>query len=148
MADKNLKKHPAQWPKGVSGNPAGRPAGGANKSTLIARALLDGETEALTRKIIEMALAGETACLKVCFERLVPVRRDAPVAIVLPKVESPSDLPRVTQSILEAVSDGALTPGEGLSITNLVDSHRKSLEVEDLDKRIRRLEGRDHHDAR
>jgi hypothetical protein len=45
--------------RGHSGNPAGRPAGARNRKTLAASLLLDGEAEALTRKAVELALAGD-----------------------------------------------------------------------------------------
>ena len=44
------------FPKGQSGNPAGRPIGARNAATQLAEALLDGEAEALTRKLVELAL--------------------------------------------------------------------------------------------
>jgi hypothetical protein len=44
--------------KGQSGNPAGRRFGRRNKTTLAAASLLAGEAEALTRKAVELALAG------------------------------------------------------------------------------------------
>jgi hypothetical protein len=44
---------------GVSGNPRGRPTGSRNQATLAAAALLDGEAEAITRKAIELTLAGD-----------------------------------------------------------------------------------------
>ena len=45
--------------KGRSGNPGGRRQGSRNKATLAAAALLAGESEALTRKAVEMALGGD-----------------------------------------------------------------------------------------
>jgi Family of unknown function (DUF5681) len=45
--------------RGQSGNPGGRPAGARNRRTLAAAVLLDGEAEALTRKAVELALAGD-----------------------------------------------------------------------------------------
>ena len=43
--------------KGRSGHPGGRRAGSRNKKTLAA-ALLEGESEALTKRAVELALAG------------------------------------------------------------------------------------------
>ncbi len=38
-------------------------------------ALLDGEAEALTRKAIDLALAGDTVALRLCMERVCPTDR-------------------------------------------------------------------------
>jgi hypothetical protein len=58
--------------KGVSGNPAGKPPGSRNRTTLAVQALLDGEAERLTRKCVELALQGDSTALRLCMERLVP----------------------------------------------------------------------------
>ena len=60
---------------GQSGNQNGRPKGARGKATMIAEALLDGEAEKLTRKAIEMALAGSEPCLRLCMERILPPKR-------------------------------------------------------------------------
>ena len=51
----------SRWKKGQSGNPNGRAAGSRNRATLAIEALLEGEGEALTRKAIELAKAGDMA---------------------------------------------------------------------------------------
>jgi hypothetical protein len=55
--------------KGRSGNPAGKPKGARHRATVAAEALLDGEAEGLTRKAIEMALAGDGTALRLCLDR-------------------------------------------------------------------------------
>jgi hypothetical protein len=63
------------------GNPGKKP-GTRNKATMAALALLEGEGEALTRKAVELAKAGDTVALKLCLDRLLPkgraVRIDLP----------------------------------------------------------------------
>jgi hypothetical protein len=44
-----------------TGNP-GKPQGARHKATLAAVALLSGEAEGLTRKAVELALAGAATC--------------------------------------------------------------------------------------
>jgi hypothetical protein len=46
--------------------------------------LLEGEAKALTRKAIELGLAGDTTALRLCLERLVPPRKDRPISLDLP----------------------------------------------------------------
>ena len=57
--------------KGQSGNPSGRPRGSINRSTQVARLLLDGEATALSRKAVELALAGEPRAWRLCLDRSV-----------------------------------------------------------------------------
>ena len=50
------------------GNPGRRP-GAKNRSTLLATALLEGETEALLRTAIQLAWAGDVVMLKFLLSR-------------------------------------------------------------------------------
>jgi hypothetical protein len=118
---------------GQSGNPAGKPKGTRHKATLAMEALLDGEVEGLTRKAVEMALAGDTAALRLCLDRIAPVRRDRPVTF---------DLPKAASAILDAVSAGHVTPGEAAELGKLVEAFARTLEVAELESRIARLEER------
>jgi hypothetical protein len=60
--------------KGRSGNPAGRPRGSISRSTRAAQLLLDGEATALSRKAVELALAGDPTALRLCLDRTVAPR--------------------------------------------------------------------------
>ena len=66
------KQRGRPWAKGESGNPRGKRQGARHRTTLAAEALLDGEAKALTRKAIELALAGETVALRLCLDRILP----------------------------------------------------------------------------
>ena len=77
---------------GNNANPTGRPLGSKHKATLAIEALLEGEAEKLTRKAVELALAGDTTALRLCLERLVPPAKSRRVSIDLPKLEVPTAL--------------------------------------------------------
>jgi hypothetical protein len=53
-----------RWKKGQSANTNGRAAGSRNRTTLAIEALLEGEGEALTRKAIDLARAGDMQALR------------------------------------------------------------------------------------
>jgi hypothetical protein len=74
--------------RGQSGNPAGRPRGAGNKTTLAVEALLDGEAKTITRKAIELAKAGDISALRLCLDRIAPPRKDRPVLFDVPKINS------------------------------------------------------------
>src|SRR5215469_17150646 len=78
---------------GQCGNPAGRPPGTRNKATETAELLLEGEAEALTRKAVEKAPAGDPMALRLCLDRLIPPRRGRKVQLAnVPPVGSVAEL--------------------------------------------------------
>ena len=80
-----------------------------NRATRLAAELLDNEGEALTRKAVELALAGDIGALRLCLERIYPARR-ARVQIDLPKVETAADLPKAMSAVLAADSVSTKRP--------------------------------------
>jgi hypothetical protein len=125
---------------GQSGNPKGRAKGSRNQMTLAMEALLDGESEALTRKAIELALGGDITALRLCLDRVLPPRKDRPVTFTLPAIASTQDAAAAMASILTAVSCGDVTPGEAAEISRLIDAYVKAVEATELHERISRLE--------
>src|SRR5207342_1485742 len=112
--------------KGRSGNPAGKPKGARHRATLAAEVLLDGEAEALTRKAIELALAGDPVALRLCLERIVGPRRGRAVELVgelaLPALASVADLAGAMTRVAAAATQGAITPDEALALSQMVES--------------------------
>ena len=96
----------SKFKTGLSGNPGGRPKGSLNKATLATQALLDGEAEALTRKVVELAKDGNPVALRLCLDRLLPPRKDRPINFTLPRIEGAQDLVKALGAILEAVAQG------------------------------------------
>ena len=124
----------------ASGNP-GRPHGARHKVTIAVEELLEGDTEALARKAIDMALEGDTTALRLCLERIAPPRKDAPVQFDLPEFSNASEAATAASAILKAVSDGSLSPLEGATVMGLVENYRRVLETTELENRITALEG-------
>jgi hypothetical protein len=107
---------------GKSGNPSGKPKGTRNKTTLAIEHLLDGEAQAITRKAIEMAKAGDGTAMRLVMERLIAPRRDRAVPFALAKVQSSADALGAVASVLEAVAAGKLTPSEAAELSKIIDS--------------------------
>ncbi len=127
--------------KGMSGNPRGKPKGARHKATMAAEALLDGEAQALSRRAVELALAGDTVALRLCLERILPPRRDRPVKFDLPLLQSPEDAVAAATAITEAVASGELTPDEAVGIGRLIETYVKAAELHELERRVAALEG-------
>jgi hypothetical protein len=133
-------KQSGRFQKGQSGNPNGRPPGSRNKTTLAVDALLDGEAETLTRKAIELANKGDVTALRLCLDRIAPVRKDRPVTFTLPPIASASDAAKASASLVAAVSLGEITPSEAVELGRLLECYVRTLEVTEIEERLAKLE--------
>ena len=125
--------------KGRSGNPGGRRQGSYNKATVAAPTLLARESEALTRKTVEMALAGDPAAMRLCMERVLPPCLERIVKFRLPPIEgtltgetsgpSARDVSRAMNAVTSALARGEITPGEAETIAGLVDTFVRAIET-------------------
>jgi hypothetical protein len=129
------------WKPGQSGNPSGKPRGARHRATVAAEQLLAGEAKALTRKAIELALQGDTTALRLCMDRVAPVRKGT-VRIALPAVTTPGDLVTALGAISEAVARGELTPDEGQAVAVILEGQRRAIETMELEARLARLEAK------
>lgn len=125
--------------KFAQGNP-GKPKGARNKTTRAVEELLDGQSEAITQKAVDLALAGDTTALRLCMERIAPPRKDTPVLFDLPPMESAHDAAVAAQAVLAAVAGGDLTPIEGAVVMGLVEQYRRTLELSEFERRLIALE--------
>ena len=123
------------------GNP-GKPKGTRHKATQAIQALLDGEGEALTRKAIELALAGDATALRLCLDRLLPALRERPIAVELPPLNSGQDAVAASAALLAAVSVGEIAPGEAREVGTLLELHLKAVAQHELEVRLAELEAR------
>jgi len=128
------------FPKGQSGNPAGRRQGSRNKATLALEALMDGQAEAITQKAVDLALEGDTTALRLCLDRILPPRKSRPVNIALPEVTTAEGVADAQATVVQAVAGGELTPEEGTTITNILEARRKAIETQEHESRIAALE--------
>jgi hypothetical protein len=125
---------------GQSGNPSGRPKGARNKTTVAVETLLDNEAEALTRKVVAMALEGNIAALKLCIERLLPPRRDRAIEFNLPKIESAADAVAASGAVLESCAAGILSPSEAADVMGLIKTHLHAIELTQIESGMATLE--------
>jgi len=95
---------------------------------------MEGEGEALTRKCIELAKAGDMTALRLCLERIYPVRKGRPVAIELPPVETASDVLAAHAVVIQEMAAGNLTPDEGAAFIGALENKRKAIETVEIEQ--------------
>lgn len=130
------------FPKGRSGNPNGRPPGTRNRALLALDALLDGEAEAITRKAIEEAKAGNPIALRMCLDRVAPARKDRPITFDLPAIATTADLTKATGALLAGVAAGEITPSEAAEFGKVIDVHLRAIDAMDVSERLAKMESR------
>jgi len=129
-----------QFQKGESGNPAGRPRGSRNRTTILMQSLLEADGEALARKAVDLAKGGDLAALRMCMDRLVPTRKHEPIAFELPRLDTAADTVTAAATIVAAVAAGELAPAEAADIAKVVDIYVRALATQGFDERLAKLE--------
>lgn len=128
------------WPKGVSGNPAGRKPGSGQVARL--RAAIADHVPTIIERLTEAALAGDVGAARLLLERAVPALRavEEPAPLALPN----GSFTEQGRAILHAVAGGTLAPGQGSSLLTAIGTLARLVELDELEQRVRRLEGGDH----
>ena len=129
-----------QFKPGQSGNPAGRPTGSRNATTLAVEALLEGQAEAITQRVVNAALAGDMTAVKLVIDRIAPARKSRPIQIDLPDVGDAQGIAQAQATVVAATASGDLTIEEATGLSGLLEARRRALETQQLEMRLLRLE--------
>ena len=125
--------------KGNSGGP-GRPLGSRTAANRILDQLAGAGAEAVLKKQIELAQAGDGRAAELVLKRAWAQPRGRPVELDLPAIVEATDVVAALDRVTSAVASGALTPEEGAAVGDLLDKQRHAIELSSLEDRIRRLE--------
>ena len=128
------------WKKGQSGNPRGRPKGSRNQATLLALAAMEGELNDVVRVVIDAARSGDLTAARLVVDKLVPATRERPLSIDLPDTKTAEGVELAQAAIIQAVGAGDLLPGEGETLSALVENRRRSLESIEFAGRLAAIE--------
>ena len=136
------KQRGKPFQRGQSGNPSGKPSGARHRTTIAAEALLDGEADKLTRKAIDLALAGDVTAIRMCLDRILPPRRDRTIAFALPPIKTASDLILGAAALVQAIAEGDLTPTEADALSRLLANVATTLAASEFENRLAKLEAK------
>jgi hypothetical protein len=89
--------------------------------------LLGDEAVSVTRKVLSLALKGKPFALRLVFDRLHPVPRERKITVHLPES---ADSGLLAKALIDAVVQGAITPGEGRAVMDLLESKARLVDVE------------------
>ena len=121
----------------------GRPRGSRNKRTIELQEMLNEHGTAVVKKCVFMALQGDVAAMRLCMERLLPPCKQSPAQFPLPLIATIAEIMQAQAAVLDGFSRGELTGAHAVTMSELLDKYRHSLETEQLDARLRVLEQRE-----
>ena len=137
QVEQGVRDRRGRFARGRSGNPAGRPRGCRDHVNRAARLLLAGEAEALTRKAVELALAGDPTALRLCLERIVGPYRERAVEFTMPPIGSAADLAGAMAAVAGATAQGAVTPREAMQLGHVFEAYVRAIEATEFERRLR-----------
>jgi hypothetical protein len=142
MTEKSGQNQAGRFQKGMSGNPSGKPKGARARITQLAEKLLEDDRDAIVRAVIAAAKGGDPTAMRLCVERLVPLRKGRAVVFDLPAIETPADVVNALGAIAGAMAEGELTPDEANAVAGVIEFRRRAIETVEHEERLRKLEER------
>jgi hypothetical protein len=131
----------AQFQKGVSGNPAGRPVGVKDRRTAL-REALECRGEELLSKAVERALEGDTAVLITLLSKIIP--RLKPESLVIESQIVGSNPVEQATALVASTLSGNISPSVAAELMQSLANAVKIEEAGELRARIEALESRLH----
>lgn len=130
-----MRDNNGRFIKGISGNPKGRPT-----SNKVAYEMLNSQKEELVQKVIDKALEGDMAALKLCLERLVSPVKSTDEKIELEGINEAKTLKEKADIVILNISNALISPEVGCKLLNSISQYAKIVEFDELEDRIRSLE--------
>jgi len=91
------------------------------------RGLLDQHANAIIEKLVELAVTGDPAALRLCVERIIPrAKPDNAISFELPDgdINSGDNMLQITNNITKAVASGEMTTIEAEKFTEFLKHQR------------------------
>lgn len=118
----------------------GRPPGTRNKTSVLLREMVEGHGAEIMHTAIEKARRGDPTCIKILLDRILPKAHDRSIQLELPELNNPSDAKKALESVLQAVSNGDISPSEGQAVSHLIEDYCRISQYERIEARVNDIE--------
>jgi hypothetical protein len=99
---------------------------------------LEANSDAIFRKVVQLAKKGEASALRLAMHQLTP--RTRVVRFALPEIHAQADILPALRAVSKAASDGLLSPEEASAFGELIGAYQSAFEQIDIGKRLEELE--------
>src|SRR6202008_4725479 len=83
---------------------------------------------------------GDHAALRLSLDRPAAPRRQRAVDLALPPIHGADDILAAIKVVSGAVGRGAITPGEGFTLSQMIETFLRAIEASDFEGRLQELE--------
>jgi hypothetical protein len=83
--------------------------------------------------VIAAAKGGDPTAMRLCVERLVPLRKGRPVVFDLPPVKTAADIAGAVGELARAMAAGELTTDEASAAASVIEMHRRAIETTEIE---------------
>jgi hypothetical protein len=125
---------------GVSGNPAGRPKGRKDKKTRIAEEF-ERDGSKVARVVIDKAMTGDMTAANLVLQRISPPLKTRAEKVKF-ELNSKAPLTDQARQVLAAMATGEIDPDTAQVVINCISAFAGLRQVDELDERLRALEGK------
>src|ERR1700738_5194677 len=103
---------------------------------------MEAAAENIVRAVVAAAKAGDPTAMRLCIERLIPLRKGRPVVFDLPPVKTAADIVGGIGEVARAMAAGELTTDEASAAASVIEMHRRAIETTEIEVRVQKLEER------
>jgi len=127
-----------RWCPGQTGNPNGRPIGTGKVAQL--RASIEAKIPEILESLVKRAIDGDVGAARILLDRCIAPLKPTDIEIELPISNQPLTIQGT--EILNYMSAGVISPGQGLVFLNAISAQTKITEIDELSRRIDLLENK------
>ena len=127
-----------KWRPGQTGNPNGRPIGTGKVAQL--RASIEAKIPEILESLVKRAIDGDVGAARILLDRCIAPLKPTDIEIELPISNQPLTIQGT--EILNYMSAGVISPGQGVVFLNAISAQTKITEIDELSRRIDVLENK------
>jgi hypothetical protein len=97
-------------------------------------AILPGNDGEIVASVITAAKTGDMTAARLVLDRIAPIRKGRPITLALPTMSAAADVTTAISAIISQMAEGEITPDEPAVAASVIETKRKALETEELDR--------------
>ena len=100
-------------------------------NVMTTEALYNEHAPQLAKIMINAALGGDIAALKICMDKVLANAKDRPTRVSVPKIETSADAIEALKTIAHDMTSGNITPNEAKEMATIIEMLREGIKQDE-----------------